>query len=398
MHRLSLLLLALPCSAFAQVPEKAAPVKAVRVFEELRFDRPIVVTHDGEHANRIYVAEQKGRVVSFEKDPDVEEFDVVLDIRDKVAYADKMNEEGLLGLAFHPKFSENGHVFLYYTLKGAGHVSLISRFTSKDGGQSIDPASETEVMRVEQPFWNHNGGTIAFGPDGYLYVGLGDGGSGGDPKGNGQNLGTLLGSILRIDVDNPSKGKGYGIPKDNPFVEGNVFIPREARPEIWAYGLRNVWRMSFDRETGRLWAADVGQNLWEEINVIEKGGNYGWNVREALRPFNSKTPKERPVFDSPSPNGMIDPVFAYHHDVGKSITGGHVYRGKSLPALVGKYVYADYVTGLIWALEYDEATGRATANNTVEGPKLPVMSFGEDADGELYFTTTFGLLYGFEGK
>ncbi|MCA8990276.1 MAG: PQQ-dependent sugar dehydrogenase, partial [Planctomycetaceae bacterium] len=193
--------------------------------------------------------------------------------------------------------------------------------------------------------------TLAFGPDGYLYVGLGDGGAGGDPMGNGQNLNTLLGKILRIDVHHPAAdGKtNYSIPADNPFANRP-----NARGEIWAYGVRNIWRHSFDRKTGQLWAADVGQDLWEEINIVTKGGNYGWKDREGKHLFTPKDQPQRP--DTPTPAGMIDPIWEYHHDIGKSITGGNVYRGKDLPELDGMYLYGDYVSGKLWALKYDSNT------------------------------------------
>jgi len=234
------------------------------------------------------------------------------------------------------------------------------------------------ILEVDQPYGNHNGATVLFGPDGYLYISLGDGGSAFDPQDNGQNLSTLLGTILRIDVDREQDGHAYAIPPDNPFVDRPG-----ARGEIWAYGLRNVWRMSFDRETGDLWAGDVGQNKWEEIDLITRGGNYGWRIREAAHPFKAGTP----------PDPMIDPVVEYPQRrgqgrsrelVGMSITGGCVYRGRSQPQLAGVYLYGDYVTGRIWALRYED--GRVTAHRQVfDGPpRVHISSFGEDADGELY--------------
>jgi len=193
----------------------------------------------------------------------------------------------------------------------------------------------------------------------------------------------LLGSILRIDVNRKEEGLGYGIPDDNPFAGQDRF----ARPELFAYGFRNVWRMSFDRQTGQLWAADVGQDLWEEINVVEKGGNYGWNLREAAHTFGVK--------DVPANERLIEPIYEYHHDVGKSITGGVVYRGKKIPALVGCYLYGDYVSGKIWALKYDAQAKRAVANHPVEGENIPVITFGEDEQGEVYFSDSFGRIYQF---
>jgi glucose/arabinose dehydrogenase len=239
-------------------------------------------------------------------------------------------------------------------------------------------------MRIKQPFWNHNGGTVEFGPDGYLYVGLGDGGAANDPLGNGQNLETLLGSILRIDVDRQQEGRPYAIPPDNPFVEAPG-----ARPEIWAYGLRNVWRLSFDEPTGTMWAADVGQNLWEEINIIRRGGNYGWNLREGMHPFGDDGSGPRP--------DLIEPVWEYHHDIGKSITGGMVYRGDRVPALRGYYLYADYVSGRFWALRYDHDQQRVVENRPIRsGESKPIVTFGEDETGEVYCSDAFGMIYMFE--
>lgn len=367
----------------AEVDEAPLPIKTVRVFSNLEFDRPIVVTYAKDDTNRVFVAGQKGPIHVFKNDPEVEKAKVFLDITPKVVYADKQNEEGLLGLAFHPKYKDNGEFFIYYTTTDAPHTSVISRFkVSKDDPDKADPSFEEEILRIPQPFWNHNGGTIEFGPDGYLYISLGDGGSANDPDKNGQNLKTLLGSMLRIDVDKKDPGLGYAIPKDNPFVG-----KQGARPEIWAYGLRNIWRHSFDRETGTLWAGDVGQDIWEEIDIIVKGGNYGWNVREGLHSFPPNT--------NNSKAGMIDPIWEYHHNIGKSITGGTVYRGKKLPAMQGHYIYGDYVSGLIWGLKYDENAKTVTANRPIQHNKLPIMSFGEDAAGELYLTTPLGAIYTF---
>lgn len=369
--------------AAEKVDESPLPVKAVRAFPELRFDRPVYVTHAGDGSNRVFVVEQKGTIQVLPNDQDAEETKEFFDINSRVVYKDKENEEGLLGMAFHPNYKENGEFFLYYTTTSAPHTSVISRFrVSDDDPDKADAEYEEELLRIKQPFWNHNGGTIVFGPDGYLYIGLGDGGLANDPFGNGQNLGRLHGSILRIDVDNKDEGKNYAIPADNPFVGRPG-----ARPETWAYGLRNVWRMAFDGETGLLWAGDVGQDKWEEIDIIVGGGNYGWNVREGLHSFRGKGEQTK---------DMIDPIWEYHHDVGKSITGGQVYRGKLVPELVGKYLYGDYVSGKYWALDYDEDEKKVVANHPLTADNLPVMSFGEDEQGEVYFTTTFGTLHRFE--
>jgi uncharacterized repeat protein (TIGR03806 family) len=238
------------------------------------------------------------------------------------------------------------------------------------------------LLRIPQPYSNHNGGTVIFGPDGYFYIGLGDGGAGNDPHGNGQNLGTLLGKILRIDVDHEDPGLAYAIPKDNPFVGRGG----KARGEIWAYGIRNIWRMAFDRLTGTLWAGDVGQDLWEEVDVIVRGGNYGWNLREGTHSFGKN--------GVPPRADLIEPVIDYHHSVGKSITGGVVYRGKKLPELYGAYLYSDFVSGDVWALRWDGV--KATANLKIAATKLPVSAFGEDRDGEVYFTSFDGSIYKFQ--
>lgn len=335
--------------------------------------RPIVLTHADDGSDRVFVAEQHGAVYVFDNDQDVTESKLFLDIRDRVSYNDNENEEGLLGMAIHPDFKENGEVYIYYSAQDPPHTSVISRFgTSADDPHRADAATEEQLLVIDQPFWNHNGGTIAFGPDGYLYIGLGDGGAANDPYGNAQNLGVLLGSILRIDVDRKGDdGTAYAIPADNPFVDRDG-----ARPEIYAYGVRNVWRLAFDAETGVLWCGDVGQNLWEEIDLIEKGGNYGWNRRESMHPFgaNGADPNDQ----------MIEPIWEYDHQVGKSITGGLVYRGSRVPKLTGKYVYADYVSGKIWALDYDAVRG-AVKNYQVSGPMLPIISFGEDERHDVYF-------------
>jgi glucose/arabinose dehydrogenase len=336
--------------------------------------RPIVLTHAGDGSNRVFVATQHGVVHAFASDQKATETKVFLDIQDRVKYNDNTNEEGLLGMAFHPKFKETGEVFIFYTPKKPNLVNVVSRFKlSKTDPTKLDPASEEQIIRFEDRLaWNHDGGTICFGPDGYLYVIHGDGGQGGDPKQNGQDLKTLYGKILRLDIDKKDADKNYAVPKDNPFVgkEG-------ARPEIWAYGIRNIWRMAFDKKTGKLWAGEVGQNLYEEINIIEKGGNYGWSVRESYHPFG---PKGVGVNSK-----MVDPIWEYHHDIGKSITGGGVYRGKSLPELEGHYLYADYVSSRVYALKYDEKAGRVVANRSIPDPAKPVLSFGEDEQGEWYF-------------
>jgi glucose/arabinose dehydrogenase len=335
--------------------------------------RPILLTHAGDGSNRVFVPTQRGVIHVFPNDQKAKETKVFLDISSKVLYTDNENEQGFLGLAFHPRYKENGEFFVFYSDKKAKLENVISRFkVSKDDPNRTDPASEEELLRIKRPYWNHDGGTICFGPDGYLYIALGDGGAANDPQGHGQNMKSILGKVLRIDISTREDGKKYGIPKDNPFVgKPNV------APEIWASGLRNIWRMAFDRQTGQLWAGEVGQNLWEEINIITKGGNYGWNPRESLHPLGVKGVGPRPEY--------IEPLWEYHHDIGKSITGGHVYRGSRLPELEGLYLYADYVTARIWALKYDQDKKRVVVNRPIPHKGHPVLSFGEDEKGEVYY-------------
>jgi glucose/arabinose dehydrogenase len=352
----------------------------------LREPRPLLITGAGDGTDRLFVASQHGAVFVFPNHPQANEMRLFLDIRDRMQRDDRGNEEGFLGLAFHPRFRENDQFFVYYTAMATEenpHLSVISRFhVSTTDPNRADPSREEVLLTIKQPYWNHNGGTVVFGPDGYLYIGLGDGGAGGDPHGNGQNLQTLLGSILRIDVDHQDPGLKYAIPKDNPFAGR-----KDARGEIWAYGIRNAWRVTFDRQTGACWTGDVGQDTWEEIDVIRRGGNYGWNLREGLHSFGPNGSGPR--------SDLIEPIWEYHHDVGKSITGGHVYRGKQVPELEGAYLYADFVTGQIWALWYDVEQEQVLANREIIPRGLPVMSFGEDDAGEVYFTTQEGGVHKF---
>ncbi|MFM9963253.1 MAG: PQQ-dependent sugar dehydrogenase [Planctomycetaceae bacterium] len=362
------------------MPDAPLAVKAVRAFPELKFNRPVLLTNAGDGSNRIFVAQQPGKIFVFPNKPDVEEADLFLDWEKKTIYKNEEFEEGVLGLAFHPKFKTNGEFFMYYT--EVPHISVISRFkVSKSDPNKADPASEEQILRIPQPYWNHNGGTLCFGPDGFLYIGLGDGGAGNDPHKNGQNPKTMLGKILRIDVDHKDEGKKYAVPKDNPWV-GEA----GAATEAYAMGIRNTWRMSFDRKTGTLWQADVGQDLWEEINIITKGGNYGWNLREGLHKFKD---------GSDAKPELTEPIWEYHHTIGKSITGGVVYRGKKVPELDGLYLYGDFVTGKLWGLKYDEKGKKVAANYLLQGDNLPVMTYGEDESGEVYFTTPFGQIFTF---
>ncbi len=337
--------------------------------------RPLQITHAGDGSNRLFVLTQRGVIHVFENKRDVKQSRVFLDISKQTSYFDQQNERGLLGLAFHPHYHENGEFFISYTTNSdVPFDEVISRWrVDPNDPNRADPNSEEEILRVKQPYWNHDAGTLVFGPDGYLYIALGDGGSGGDPQENGQNLRTLLGKILRVDIDRTEGRRPYAIPSDNPFVDDSF-----ARGEIWAYGLRNVWRMAFDPKTNLLWAADVGQDLFEEIDIIQRGGNYGWNLREGKHAFGRR--------GSGPHQKLIEPVWEYDHTLGVSITGGLVYRGKRFPDLVGLYVYSDFVSGRMWALHYDQQQHKVLGNYAIPGPALSIISFGTDEAGEIFFT------------
>ena len=312
-----------------------------------------------------FVTEQAGRLLVLGEEQLTDEHIFIpepLDLRDRVS--SRGSEEGLLGLAFSPH--DRSHLFLYYSAANPRR-SVISRFNFN---LEVAPESELVILEVEQPYPNHNGGQIAFGPDGYLYIGLGDGGSAGDPLGSGQDTSTLLGSILRIDVSESTEEQPYAIPPDNPFADS-----QGARPEIWAYGLRNPWRFSFDRETGELWTGDVGQNEWEEIDIIQRGGNYGWNVLEGNHCFRPRDNCDR--------QGRIPPVHEYSLDGAPcSVIGGYVYRGDAIPWLQGAYIYGDFCSGKVFGLRYQNDL--VTAHKELADTGLRIMSFAEDTAGNLY--------------
>jgi len=335
--------------------------------------RPLMVTHANDGSGRRFIVEQSGLIYVIAKDG--QKAKIFLDIRDITRPWKKANEEGLLGLAFHPRFSETGEFFVCYSPVNAPQSERISRFhVSAKDSRKADKNSEETVLQFDQPFPNHNGGSIAFGPDGFLYVGLGDGGSRNDPFDNAQNLGVLLGKILRIDIDQRGAETAYAIPLDNPFMNMDG-----VRPEIWAFGFRNPWQLTFDSQTGTLWMADVGQDLQEEINLVEKGGNYGWRRREGSYPFGN----------IPADLATIDPLWEYDHQVGKSITGGLVVRGSTIPELEGRYLYGDFVSGRLWALGVQDSYDPSTiSNQLIPWNGLPIFGFGHDQDGAVYVLTS----------
>ena len=368
-------LLALPAVAQSDVTIENA-------FPELSFSRPVDLQNAGDDTNRLFVVEQHtGMIHVFENDPATTQTDLFLDI-------DGINtggEEGLLGLAFHPDYENNGYFFVYYSTSSPRR-SVISRFSVDSANPNqADPSSELIILEIGQPFSNHNGGQLAFGPqDGYLYIGLGDGGDGGDPQDHGEDPKTLLGSILRIDVNNSSEAERYAIPADNPFV-GNTDSWRE---EIYAYGLRNPWRFSFDSETGDLWAADVGQGRREEIDRIVKGGNYGWDIMEGTLCF-------EPSNDCDT-TSLEMPIWEYGRSLGQSVTGGYVYRGTRVPELAGKYIYADYVSRRIWALT-DDGVNPVSVEELPQSPGN-VAAFGVAEDNALFVCAFDGSIYRFNSS
>ena len=345
-------------------------IRVTRMFPSLQLRRPVQALQAPGDTRSLFVLEQAGRIVRLDlQDAGVTEAPAWMDIREQVN--DRGNEEGLLSMAFHPRYAENGHFFLYYTASSPRRSEL-TRFTVDRATGRPDLRSAKVLLEIPQPYSNHNGGTVLFGPDGMLYLSVGDGGAANDPHNHGQNPATLLGTVVRIDVDRADGDRPYAVPADNPFV-GNP----KAAPEVWAYGLRNVWRMSFDRATGRLWGGDVGQNAWEEIDIIERGGNYGWNVREGRHDF---APARAGAFS----RDFIEPVAEYGHADGVSVTGGFVYRGTRMPTLVGVYLYADYAFGTIWGLRCgDSGCGDPVVVWKRGAAAQMWSSFGELHDGEL---------------
>ena len=351
-------------------PIDGTTLELVNAFPNLSFTQPLDLQSPNDDSNRIFIVEKTGMIKVFSNSSDVDSFQTFLDIGSRISTE---SEQGLLGMAFHPNFSANGYFYVHYSPNTT--TSRISRFTA-GGNNTADLGSELVIMDIPQPFTNHNGGQLAFGPDGFLYLAIGDGGSAGDPDNNAQNTGNLLGTILRVDIDNPDSGRNYGIPSDNPFIGQSI-----TRDEIYAFGLRNPWRMSFDTGTGNLWVGDVGQNAIEEIDIITSGGNYGWKLFEGTSCFSGNCDN----------TGLVPPIFEYGQSNGdRSITGGYVYRGSNLSTISGKYIYGDFVSGRIWALELD-----GSDNEELLSSGLNIASFGTDTNEELYICTFDGAIYRF---
>jgi len=342
-------------------------------FPDLSFTDPIGIYDANDGTNRLFVLEQGGVIWTFNNNRNANTKYKFLDITDLIVSG---GERGLLGLAFHPNYEINGFLYVYYTKIGTGQ-SIISRFTVNASDPNMaNKSSEFEIMPpINQPYINHNGGQISFGPDGHLYIALGDGGGSGDLDGNGQDRTTLLGSILRIDVDS---GSPYTIPVDNPYYNNMDGYAEE----IYAFGFRNPWRFSFDTDRGNLWAADVGESSWEEINIVESGKNYGWNAKEGFEDLNPGV----------NVSSIEPPVFVYANageDI--AITGGFVYRGFRLTGLIGKYIYADYGSGKIWALTH--SFEKVTGNDLLIDTTFNIPSFGTDNNNRLYICSLDGNIY-----
>ncbi|MGI8635784.1 MAG: PQQ-dependent sugar dehydrogenase [Segetibacter sp.] len=355
-------------TSLSETAKEGEKYRLNEAFESLGFELPVELVSPDDATNRIFVVEQKGVIKTFPNRADTKNATVFLDIEKKV---ESGGEKGLLGLAFHPNYKSNGYFYVNYT-RGKTLETVISRFkVSASNPNTADAASEQILLTYAQPYGNHNGGKVAFGNDGFLYIAAGDGGSGGDPGNRAQNKKELLGKILRIDVNRPSGSWQYSIPADNPFINSKEGF----REEIYAYGMRNPWRFSFDRETGMLWAGDVGQNKIEEVDIIEKGGNYGWHIMEADECFKS---------DTCNTDGLINPIISYKQgsSTGNAVTGGYVCRDKNLPELAGKYIYGDFVSGNIWALSYNGK--KAVKNDLIAKLSGGLSSFGEDSKHNLF--------------
>jgi glucose/arabinose dehydrogenase len=346
-------------------------------FPSLSFTQPIDIRNAGDGTDRLFIVEKAGLIKVFENSDSTTSPETFLDLTEKVS---TVAEQGALSIAFHPNFSENRFFFVHYT--DTNGDTVISRFTAEeDQPNTADPSSEKIILTIPQPSTVHNGGPIAFGPDGYLYIALGDGGTQLDPEGNGQDRTTLLGAVLRIDIDVDDPGT-YSIPTDNPFV-GNSEGYQE---EIFAYGLRNPWRASFDSATGALWVGDVGQSSYEEVNRITSGANYGWVTMEG----------ESCVVEGCDTAGLTLPQYTYGRELGSSVTGGYVYRGTSIVSLFGKYIFGDFVTGRVFALESESAAPSLTT--LIDTDEL-IPTFGIDESGELYFSSySSGKIYRIQAR
>ncbi|MHB1485892.1 MAG: PQQ-dependent sugar dehydrogenase [Saccharofermentanales bacterium] len=359
------------------LPTAWPKLSLINAYPKITFNQPLEYLTTPGDDNLVYVVGKTGLVYVFDNDPGASAAEIFLDI--SVLVDSLSSEKGLLGMAFHPEYKSNGYFYVNYT---DSNNTVIARYQAdpKNIRRGLVGSAKV-ILTIPQPFSNHNGGRLDFGPDGYLYIGMGDGGSRGDPNGNAQNLKSLLGKILRIDVDKVKTGLNYGIPPDNPFI-GNKNGYRE---EIYAYGFRNPWKFSFDKIDGFLWVADVGQNAVEEVDIVNKGLNYGWNKMEGSLCY--------PSLEKCNLPGMQKPIWEYRHPSGQSITGGYVYSGSRIADLYGTYIYGDYVSGLVWGLRY---RNNIAQNHMLLTTGLHISSFGIDKNNEIYILDLEGRIYKFK--
>lgn len=351
------------------------PIELVNAFPNVAFNSPLFVTHSNDGTNRVFVVEKTGLIKVLPNDSNTSDSRVFLDVTNLIING---SERGLLGLAFHPDYATNGYFFINYTRSGDG-ATRVSRFSrSQSDPNKADSLSELNIITISQPFSNHNGGMLLFGLDGYLYIGMGDGGSGGDPGNRAQNVNELLGKILRLNIDTATAQFNYGIPPTNPFATGG------GRAEIYTIGMRNPWRFSLDPVTGEIWCGDVGQDAREEIDIIQLGLNYGWRCYEGFNPYNTsgcgpQTNYTFPIKDYPNQTPEC------------SITGGYVYRGARRPELTGRYIYGDYCSRKIWKLKYEN--GNITEDSLIANAPSSIYSFGSDQLNELYVCCANSIVY-----
>jgi quinoprotein glucose dehydrogenase len=371
--------LLLTASSLLAVPE----IKLTPTFENQKIKLPVALASPPDDSNRLFLVQQFGKITILPKDRTSSEVTTFLDLTDR-PLIEQQFEEGLLGLAFHPDYARNRKFYIYYSLQDPKHTVVSEMQASTADPSKADPATERILLEIPQTYWNHNSGNILFGPDGYLYISIGDGGKANDPHRLSQNTFVYNGKILRIDVNTLAGNRPYGLPGDNPFLNKEGYLP-----EIFALGLRNPWGLTFHPETKELWAADVGQGMYEEINIIKKGGNYGWSFDEGTHPANAHE-------DKPPKNAkFINPIHEYDRLSGISITGGLHYRGRAVPALQGQYIYGDFGFGTLWAL--DQQDGKTSNQKIFTRPEKPgtfkPTAFVEDAQGELLILSHDGKIY-----
>ncbi len=365
---------------FVNAAAFSQPLQLVNAFPNLTFTQPVYLTHSNDGTDRIFVLQKNGLIKVFRNDSTMASADTFLNLSSRIVTGGGGDERGLLGIAFHPNYASNGYFYVHYTQAGTGRTILARYSVSAGNPNAADFNSQLILMNIYDPYSNHNGGILFFGLDGYLYAGLGDGGSAGDPGNRAQNLDSLLGKVLRINVDTTVGLQNYGIPPTNPFVAGG------GRPEIFAWGMRNPWRMSLDPVTGLIWCGDVGQGTYEEVDLIENGKNYGWKIMEGFHCYSPSS--------GCNMTGLTLPIKEYNHTGGRcSMTGGYVYRGSRRPELVGRYIYGDYCSGELFKLRYEN--GVVTEDAVLLSAGTSVLSFGTDQNNELYTLGNNGIVYRF---